>query len=126
MSFDDELEPEELPEDALEKHIREKYPETYQALIDELEAERQLFIQKQADYGSKNVSHNLDLSNRDERMAAFRGQIYRIHEKAERLFNVGVVNPTTSPQNESLEDSLKDLALISKIAMMVLKNKWGK
>lgn len=104
--------------------IKEKYPHTLEALEEELKDELLLFLKKQADYGTKNVSHNLDLSDLNQRMAAFRGQVYRIHEKAERLFNIAVVDGIDSPENETLEDSLKDLSLICKIGLLVLKNEW--
>ena len=73
-----------------------------------------VLIQKQLDYGPKNISQAPG--------GPVNGLRVRMHDKMSRinhLFDHGA-----DPENESLRDSFLDLANYSIIAMMVLDGEW--
>ena len=73
-----------------------------------------LLLKKHKDYGPKNISHSPG--------GALNGLRVRMHDKIARINHL--IDSGSSPENESLEDSFKDLANYSIIAMMVLRGKW--
>ncbi len=81
------------------------------SIADELAS---LLLKKHKDYGPKNISHSPG--------GALNGLRVRMHDKIARINHL--IDSGSSPENESLEDSFKDLANYSIIAMMVLRGKW--
>ncbi len=75
-----------------------------------------LLLKKHKDYGPRNISMSPG--------GALNGLRVRIWDKVARINNL--LDSGAKPQNESLEDSFKDLANYSIIALMVLKGKWPK
>jgi hypothetical protein len=75
---------------------------------------KQLLIKKHLDYGPKNIS--------DSPGGPLNGLRVRMHDKLARINNL--VDKGTTPQYESLEDSFKDMANYSIIALLVLRHKW--
>jgi hypothetical protein len=73
-----------------------------------------LLLKKHKDYGPKNISHSPG--------GALNGLRVRMHDKIARINHL--IDSGSSPENESLEDSFKDLANYSIISMMVLRGKW--
>jgi len=73
-----------------------------------------LLLKKHKDYGPKNISHSPG--------GALNGLRVRMHDKIARINHL--IDSGSSPENESLEDSFKDLANYSIITMMVLRGKW--
>lgn len=88
-----------------ERNIRE--------IMDELAT---LAVQKQRDYGPKNISNSP--------YGPVQGLVVRIYDKIARIVNL--TKNDLDPQNESLEDSFKDLANYGVIGLMVLRNKWDR
>ena len=82
-------------------------------LTDEL---AELLLKKHKDYGPKNIA--------DAPGGALNGLRVRIHDKTARINNL--VDSGATPENESLEDSFKDLANYAIIALMVLRGQWSK
>jgi hypothetical protein len=82
-------------------------------LTDEL---ADLLLKKHKDYGPSNIA--------DAPGGALNGLRVRIHDKTARINNL--VDSGAKPENESLEDSFKDLANYAIIALMVLRGQWGK
>lgn len=82
-------------------------------LTDEL---AELLLKKHKDYGPKNIA--------DAPGGALNGLRVRIHDKTARINNL--VDSGAKPENESLEDSFKDLANYAIIALMVLRGQWSK
>lgn len=81
-------------------------------LTDEL---ADLLLKKHKDYGPKNIA--------DAPGGALNGLRVRIHDKTARINNL--VDSGAKPENESLEDSFKDLANYAIIALMVLRGQWS-
>ena len=75
-----------------------------------------LLIKKHLDYGPKNIS--------DSPGGPLNGLRVRMHDKLARINNL--VDKGSTPQYESLEDSFKDMANYSIIALLVLRNEWDK
>ena len=73
-----------------------------------------LIVQKQMDYGSKNISNAPG--------GAMNGLIVRMHDKIARWTHL--FSKKESPKNESIEDTLKDIAGYAIIALMVLRGLW--
>jgi hypothetical protein len=73
-----------------------------------------LLLKKHKDYGPKNISHSPG--------GALNGLRVRMHDKIARINHL--IDSGSTPENESLEDSYKDLANYSIIALMVLRGKW--
>lgn len=88
-----------------ERNIRE--------IMDELAT---LAVQKQIDYGPKNISNSP--------YGPLQGLVVRIYDKIARIVNL--TKNDIDPQNESLEDSFKDLANYGVIGLMVLRGKWDR
>jgi hypothetical protein len=75
-----------------------------------------LLLKKHKDYGPKNIS--------DSPGGALNGLRVRMHDKLARINNL--YDGNKRPENESLEDSFRDLANYAIIGIMVLQKKWDK
>jgi len=73
-----------------------------------------LLLKKHKDYGPRNISMSPG--------GPLNGLRVRIWDKIARINNL--LDSGANPENESLEDSFKDLANYSIIALMVLRGKW--
>lgn len=73
-----------------------------------------LLLKKQKDYGPKNISQAPG--------GPLNGLRVRMYDKIARINHL--IETGATPENESLEDSFKDLANYSIIALMVLRGKW--
>ena len=76
-----------------------------------------VLVAKQHDYGPLNISQAPG--------GPINGLLVRMNDKMARLINLWYAR-TSSPKNESLEDSFIDLANYSVIALMVMRDKWPK
>lgn len=100
----------------------EKYPEQfceYRKILDEIYA---LHIRKSQDYSSMNVQG-----------VGETGVAVRIWDKTARMMSLlgwditsGKLNTPNQPKNESLEDTLMDLAAYAIIMLVLRRGKWGK
>lgn len=82
---------------------------TFEEAFDSVVAElKELMIKKHRDYGPKNIT---DFGEP--------GVLMRVNDKVNRLKNLSKIVPLATPQNESIEDSWKDLANYSIIALML-------
>ena len=88
-----------------------------QAVWDTLKELGDLLLTKHRDYGPKNIS--------DSPGGPLNGLRVRMHDKTARINNL-IDNSTRKPQHEPLEDSFKDLANYSVIALLVMRGKWDK
>ena len=73
-----------------------------------------LLISKHNDYGPKNISQSPG--------GPLNGLRVRMWDKFARINNL--VDNNVNPQNESLEDSFKDMANYAIIGLLVLQGKW--
>ena len=89
-------------------------PEFLIAVSETFDELKQLLIKKHLDYGPKNISESPG--------GPINGLRVRMHDKLARINNL--TDKGTAPQYESLEDSFKDMANYSIIALLVLRHKW--
>ena len=82
-------------------------------ICDELSS---LLIQKHKDYGPLNISNSPG--------GAINGLRVRMHDKLARINNIYENSKDFATENESFEDSFKDLANYAIIGMLVLRGKW--
>lgn len=106
--------------------IEELYPVTCNGLKDIFEEEYQLFLKKQYDYGSGNVTVGQDLNTPEGQRVAKSALIFRMNDKVQRLINLVVKKGVTEAANEPIVDAFKDIALLAKIAILVDRNQWDK
>jgi hypothetical protein len=71
-----------------------------------------LLDKKQKDYGPKNITR-----------FGVRGISVRLYDKVERLANL-LMDRNESPQNESLEDTFRDITNYGLIGLMLLSDEW--
>jgi len=74
-----------------------------------------LMLRKHNDYGPYNIAHAPG--------GAMNGLIIRMHDKLERLQNL-YYNKSDTPNYESIEDTLQDLANYAIIGLMVQRGQW--
>jgi hypothetical protein len=88
-----------------EKHL--------QFILDELNV---LMVRKNQDYGPYNIAHAPG--------GAMNGLLVRMHDKMERLKHLHYNRASDTPNYESVEDTLKDLANYAIIGLMVQRGQW--
>ena len=74
----------------------------------------QLLLDKHKDYGPKNIAESPG--------GPLNGLRVRMHDKLARINNL--IDKKREPENESLEDSFKDMANYAIIGLLVLRGKW--
>ena len=84
-------------------------------LEDILEELRTVMLKKHEDYGPFNIAHAPG--------GAMNGLLVRMHDKMERLQHLHYERGDT-PNFESVEDNLKDLANYAIIGLMVQRGQW--
>jgi len=92
---------------AINKQFKKNVEDTFNEL-------KELLISKHLDYGPKNISESPG--------GPINGLRVRMHDKLARINNL--VDNSRNPQHESLEDSFKDMANYSIIALLVLREQW--
>jgi len=88
-----------------------KNPDDVDTILNEL---RSIMLRKQEDYGPLNISHAPG--------GAMNGLRVRMHDKLARLNNLS--NKGDTPNFESLEDTLIDLANYAIIGLLVQRGQW--
>jgi len=76
----------------------------------------ELLLRKHNDYGPKNISESPG--------GPLNGLRVRMHDKLARINNL--IDNNKQPENESLEDSFKDMANYAIIGLLVLRGQWEK
>lgn len=109
---------------SLIEEMEKKYPQMT-VKFKELCADQYItFLKKQHDYGPSNIAMGTQLKDDVDLKLAMTGLTVRLNDKMSRLLNL-VINKGT-PKNESIEDTLKDMSVYAKIALVVLDWKWAK
>jgi len=97
------------------KNLNDIEPSTFEINVMETFNELEdLLLQKHYDYGPRNIA--------DAPGGAINGLRVRMHDKLARINNL--YENDITPENESFEDSFKDLANYAIIGLLVLRGKW--
>ena len=85
--------------------------------LDEILTELKItMVQKHQDYGPLNIAHAPG--------SPMNGLLVRMHDKMERLQHLYYKRKSNTPNYESVEDTLKDLANYAIIGLMVQRGYW--
>ena len=85
--------------------------------LDEILTELKIImVRKNQDYGPYNIAHAPG--------SPMNGLLVRMHDKMERLQNLAYRRSGDTPNYESIEDTLKDLANYAIIGLMVQRGQW--
>jgi hypothetical protein len=107
------------------KDVEEEYPQmcnSFEAICEEM---LELFKKKQADYGPTNIGMgNRTIDTDEDVQKSMIGLVVRMNDKIQRLMNLILDN--RDPQNESVEDTLIDIANYAVMAKIVINKDWGK
>ena len=85
----------------------------------------ELFLSKQKDYGSSNISVGTNLETEDEVKMALSGIWFRMHDKIQRAKNL-IMRNDSAVENEPLEDAFLDMSNYGIMATLVKEKIWGK
>ena len=105
--------------------IENRYPDTCKEFEDIQSEMFELFLRKQADYGPTNVGMGAEVVDTDSKVRrSLTGLSVRMNDKVQRLLNLTFNN--REPANESVEDTLIDIANYAVMALIVQRKQWGK
>lgn len=104
--------------------VAARYPETVSSFAGVQEENFKVFIEKQHDYGARNISLGGDMSDDDDKQLALIGVTIRLNDKIQRLLNL--VKDNRNPENESIRDAFLDISNYGAIAQVVMDGKWSK
>ena len=111
--------------DRIKKEIEAKYPQTTKQFKAIQQIMYQLFVLKQNDYGPSNIGLGVSVVEEDEDISkSLIGLSIRMNDKVSRLVNLTMNNK--EPNNESINDTLVDIANYAVMALIVKERSWGK
>ena len=103
----------------------DSYPDTCKEFEDIQSEMFELFLRKQADYGPTNVGMGSEVVDTDRKVKrSLAGLSVRLNDKVQRFLNLTFNN--REPENETLEDTLIDIANYAVMAIIVQRKQWGK
>ena len=85
-----------------------------------------LFAEKQFSYGSDNIALGKNIEIKENNDRAVFGVIIRMNDKLYRLLNLTDKRKKETMSDESIDDTLMDLANYATIARLVRRGKWGR
>ena len=107
-----------------EAYCEKHYPQTTLEFKKIQQEMYQLFCEKQMDYGPENIKAGTKLETEEDRDWSLTGLAFRINDKVQRLPNL--LKTKKNPNNESIWDTLIDLANYGVIGLIVKRGKWAK
>tara|TARA_R100000234_G_scaffold11947_2_gene6639 strand:- start:8754 stop:9101 length:348 start_codon:yes stop_codon:yes gene_type:complete len=108
-----------------EYQIEVRYPKTLNKFKQIQKEQLELFCKKQLDYGPSNIGLGKSKPEKPEdiRLSAM-GLGIRMQDKISRFLNLSMNDK--EPNNESLDDTLIDIANYAIMGLIVRNKKWGK
>tara|TARA_R110002012_G_scaffold118703_2_gene267663 strand:+ start:442 stop:804 length:363 start_codon:yes stop_codon:yes gene_type:complete len=105
--------------------VEDEYPEMCKSFEVITEDMFELFKKKQADYGPTNIGMGSRTVETDQDVQkSMIGLAVRMNDKIQRLMNL--VLDRKEPNNESVDDTLIDIANYAVMAKIVIDKDWGK
>jgi len=114
----------DLETSELIKSMEEKYPNMTSEFKELCLQQYITFVKKQSDYGPANIAMNTRLETEQDLKLSLTGLTVRMNDKMSRLINL--ILKKNKPQNESIEDTFMDISVYGKIALIVMRGRWGK
>ena len=107
------------------EEIKVRYPETLKEFQTIQKEMLYLFCEKQLDYGPTNIGMGKSKVKEDKDVElSLLGLGTRLNDKISRVLNLTLQNKT--PNNESIDDTLIDIANYAVMALIVRSKLWGK
>ena len=107
------------------EEIQIKYPETFKEFRTIQKEMLYLFCEKQLDYGPTNIGMGKSKVTKEEDVKlSLIGLGTRLNDKTSRLLNLTMHD--RKPNNESIDDTLIDIANYAVMALIVRSKLWGK
>jgi hypothetical protein len=106
------------------KDFEEEYPTLAKSFKENQQEQYELFARKMLSYGRGNISLGGNLSNEEDKNLTLTSIWIRISDKMNRLKNMVVKNQSNPLDDESIEDTWRDISNYSIIALLVGKDKW--
>lgn len=110
-------------DDPVVAEIEREYPQLTEEFKRIQEQQYVTFCRKHHDYGLGNISMGEDVTTPEGQKIPLIGLVVRMRDKIERLKNL-LIRRDTEPQNESVEDTFKDLSVYGIIAELIRRGKW--
>jgi len=104
--------------------VNKLYPKTIKTFKQTQCEMIELFAKKQLDYGPGNIAMGTSLDKKEDIDWSLLALSVRINDKVQRLMNL--LRNNKEPNNESIEDTLIDLANYSVMSIIVKKRMWNK
>jgi hypothetical protein len=105
-------------------HFEHKYPELANEFKNIQQEQYELFSRKMISYGRGNISLGGNLENKEDKQLSLTSIWIRMIDKMNRLKNMVVKNHTNPLEDESIEDTWRDISNYALIALLVGKDKW--
>jgi hypothetical protein len=114
--------------DNITRNIKEEFESQYPTIAENFkkiqQEQYQLFASKMLSYGRGNISLGGDLRNKEDKQLSLTSIWIRISDKVNRLKNMVVKNQSNPLEDESIEDTWKDISNYCLIALIIGKDKW--
>lgn len=106
------------------EQFEQEYPNLSKNIKDILKQQYEIMSSKMLDYGLSNISQGTNLETLDEKKFSLTAVFIRMNDKMSRWKNMLLKN--TTPKNEALLDTYRDLTNYAIIAQLVEQDKWKK
>jgi len=103
-----------------------EYPELSEEFQIIQNEQYELFAGKMISYGRGNISLGGNLENKEDKQLSLTSIWIRMTDKMNRLKNMVVKNHPNPLEDESIEDTWRDISNYALIALLVGKDKWCK
>jgi len=101
-----------------------EYPKLANEFKNIQQEQYELFARKMISYGRGNISLGGNLENKEDKQLSLTSIWIRMIDKMNRLKNMVVKNHTNPLEDESIEDTWRDISNYALIALLVGKDKW--
>ena len=113
--------------DKIVNEIENTFPETCKEFKRIQKEQYELFLRKQHDYGSSNISLGGNMRLQEDRRMSLKALVIRINDKANRLMTMLFKNDgKNAVKNETYLDAFQDASVYGIIAQLVDEGIWGK
>jgi len=100
------------------------YPELAEGFQAVQKEQYELFAAKMMSYGRGNIALGGDLANKEDKDLTLTSIWIRMNDKMNRLKNMVIKKRSNPLDNESIEDTWRDMSNYAIIALLVGKDKW--
>tara|TARA_B100000029_G_scaffold356183_1_gene349013 strand:+ start:848 stop:1291 length:444 start_codon:yes stop_codon:yes gene_type:complete len=108
------------------EQMEKEWPEMTKEFKKIQQAQYELFLHKQHDYGPGNISVGTQLQTPEEIKLSLTGLWFRMNDKIQRLKTLLMSGRDNAVEGETVEDAYLDVSNYGIMATIVGRGKWGK